>query len=134
MGLSTYLANAWLNHTFGKGAYSVPAHIYVGLSLADPTADGSGVSEPSGGSYARIEMDAADWTESSAGSIENAVAVAFATPTGDWGDISHVFLADASSGGNILVSAPLPAVVEVIDGSTPPTFAAGALPFSLPWE
>lgn len=134
MGVATYLVNAWLNHLFGKVAFSTPAHIYVGLSLTDPTADGSGVSEPSDGSYARVETDAADWTEATARVCSNANAVVFLAPTGDWGDVAYAFLADASSGGNILVSAALPAPVEIINGSTAPTFEAGNLPFELPWE
>jgi hypothetical protein len=133
MGLSTYLANAWLNHLFGKATFTAPAHIYVFLSKADPTADGSGLLEPSSGSYARVETDASDWTEAADGGIENAAAIVFPTPTADWGDLTHAGLADASSGGNVLVSAALPGSVEVINGSTAPTFEAGNLPFSVPW-
>lgn len=134
MGTSTYLAHAWLNHLFGKAAFSAPAHIYVGLSLTDPGAGGSGLDEPVGGSYTRVETEASDWTEAAARAIENASTIAFPTPSGTWGAVAYVFLADVSSGGNILVSAALPGAVEIINGSTPPTFEAGSLPFTLPWE
>jgi hypothetical protein len=134
MGVQTYLANAWLDDLFGKAPFTPPAHIYLGLSLTDPLADGSGLDEPAGGSYERVETDAADWTAASARAIENAVAVAFATPSGNWGDVAYAFLADAISGGHLLVSGALPAPVEVTDGSSAPTFEAGSLPFTLPWE
>lgn len=131
MPLCDYLANAWLDDLFGIAAYTPPANIYVGLSTADPGADGLGVSEPSGGSYARVSTSSSDWTAAASRQVANANDIAFATPTGSWGDITYVFLADAASGGNILVSAALPGAVEIIDGSTPPTFVAGNLVFSI---
>ena len=58
-GFSDYWENKILDHIFGKGSYTPPT-IYVGLSTADPTDDGSGLAEPSGNGYARKQTSASD--------------------------------------------------------------------------
>jgi len=109
------LANAVLDHVFGRGAYSPPT-IYVGLSTADPGADGSGLAEPTGGGYARAATTAATWADAEDGQIVNAAAVVMPLAVGDWGLISHVAVFDAAEGGDLLAWGPLDAAVNIVGG------------------
>lgn len=125
MSFSDYWENKVLNHFFGKESYTAPEHIYVGLSLADPGDDGSGVSEPTHESYARVETDPSDWTVASGGVIKNAVDLTFPVPTGDWGTVTHGILFDAASGGNFLAYGSFPVPIEILAGPDAPLFIAG---------
>ncbi len=107
---SNYLENKFLNHVFGCGArnvYTPPSNIYVALSTADPTDDGSGLAEPSGGSYARISTDENDWDVAVSGALSNVADILSPQATASWGTITHIALFDAASGGNMLAHGPL---------------------------
>ena len=123
--MSDYLEDAVLNHIFGKSSYTPPT-IYVGLSTADPLDDGSGLAEPSGGSYARVATSASDWTTASGGSISNANEITFPQATGDWGTITHFALFDAATGGNMLYHGALTTSKNPTAGDTA-SFAPGDL-------
>lgn len=126
---SDYWENEVLDHLFGKGNYSPPT-IYVGLSSTDPTDSGAGLSEPSGGSYARVATAAGDWTAAADGALENANAITFDTPTGDWGLIAYFALFDALSGGNMLAQSALTDSYEIM-ADVPVYFQAGELVVTL---
>ena len=89
-----------LDHVLKTGAWSVPANIYVALSTADPLDDGSGIAEPSGGSYARVVMNA--WDAAASRATENTNKITFPQATGNWGTITHWAIFDAITGGNFL--------------------------------
>ena len=127
MSFSDYWEAALLNHAFGKGNYTPPVHIYVGLSKADPLDDGSGLFEPVGGDYARVETDPADWTAWAAGLIANATDITFPVATGDWGTITHGCLFNAASGGNLLASGALSVPMAILAGPDAPVVAANNL-------
>jgi len=118
-----------LDHVFGKGAYTPPT-IFVALSTADPTDDASGIAEPSGGSYARVETAAADWDVSSGGATANANAVTFPAATASWGTCTHFALYDASTGGNMLAHGSLGTSKSITTGDTA-EFAVGDLDVTL---
>jgi hypothetical protein len=103
---SDYLENELLDHVFGNGSYTPPT-IYVALSTTNPLDDGSGLAEPSGNGYARVQTTATDWSTASSGSIDNAAAIEFSEATGSWGAITHFALMDTASGGNMLVHGAL---------------------------
>ena len=126
---SNYLENELLDHVFGKGSYTPPT-IYVALSTANPLDDGSGLSEPSGNGYSRVQTSGTDWNAASGGSIDNAGEITFAEATGSWGTITHFALMDAASGGNMLVHGALGASKSIGSGDTA-KFAAGDLDVSL---
>ena len=109
------LANAMLDHVFGRGAYSPPT-IYVGVSTADPGADGSALAEPTGGGYARAATAGATWADAEDGQIANAAVVTMPLAVSDWGLVSHVAIFDAAEGGNLLAWGPLDAAVSVSGG------------------
>jgi len=96
---STALENLILDHIFNTSAFTVPeAAPKVALSTADPTEDGSGLSEPGGGGYARVQTAAADWSAASVGSLHNDNAISFGTATASWGTLSHFALYGSASG------------------------------------
>ena len=99
--VSTYLANAILNHVLKGTAYSQPTNLYLALSTANPTVDGSGLAEPSGGSYARKQINTA-FDTAAARAVTTDTQIDFVTATGSWGTITHWAIYDASSAGNML--------------------------------
>ncbi len=124
IGKTDYLENALLNHQVGKTAYTMPT-VRVGLFTAAPS-DAGGGTEVTGGSYARKATVGADWTAASAGSLNNAAAITFITPTGTWGLVTHFGLFDAASGGNLLRWAALTTPKTIVSGD-PVSFPIAAL-------
>lgn len=104
----------------------------------------SGFAEVSGGSYARVKVEAGsypaltDWagtqaagsTTASTGTSQttsNNNAINFASPTASWGQIGCALLWDQSSGGNLIEVAVLTTPKTVNNGDPAPSYAAGAL-------
>jgi hypothetical protein len=128
-GFSDYWENKILDHIFGKDSYTPPT-IYVGLSTAEPTDDGSGLGEPSGNGYARVQTSASDWNAASNGSLDNASNITFAQATGNWGTITHFALFDAATAGNMLAHGFLSQSKSINELDTA-MFEAGDLEISL---
>ena len=126
---SNYWENKILDHIFGKANYNPPT-IYVGLSTTDPTDDGSGLSEPGGSGYARVQTSAGDWSAASAGALSNANAITFGQATGNWGTATHFALFDAATAGNILTHGSL-SQAKTIGSADTARFAAGDLVVAL---
>jgi len=126
---SDYWENKILDHIFGKTSYT-PATIYVGLSTADPLDDASGLAEPSGNGYARVQTAASDWNVATNGTVDNANDITFPEATGSWGTITHFALFDAATGGNILAHGALSASKTIGSGDTA-KFDVGGLDVSL---
>jgi hypothetical protein len=134
MSFSNFWEKEILDHLFGKGSYTPPT-IYVALSTADPTDDGSGMAEPSGNGYARKQTAAGDWNVAVTGGdgkglIDNANDLTFPEATGSWGTITHFALYDAASGGNFCCHGVLSASKPIGSGDTA-KFAAGELDVTL---
>lgn len=140
--MSDYLENKLIDHIFRNTAYSVPTTVYVGLLTAAPSDSGGGT-EVTGGSYARVQVgpSVSAWNNTQAsgttassgtgGQTANSATITFATPTANWGVITHFGIYDASSGGNLLFWGALTASKTVNNGDAAPTFAAGALTVTL---
>jgi len=128
-GFSDYWENKILDHIFGKSSYTPPT-IYVGLSTADPTDDGSGLAEPSGNAYTRAQTSACDWNTASNGSLNNAGDITFAQATGNWGTITHFVMFDAATAGNMLAHGVLSQSKSISESDTA-RFEAGDLDISL---
>jgi hypothetical protein len=125
--LSNFLELEILDQLFGGASYTFPATLYFGLSTADPTEDASGNAEPGGGSYARKSVTAnqTNFPAASSGSIDNGVAIEFATATASWGTITHGTIWDAATVGNMLAHWDLTASKTVDNGDTV-SYAIGA--------
>ncbi|KOP64356.1 hypothetical protein AMS62_03100 [Bacillus sp. FJAT-18019] len=116
MNMSNYLASALLNQVFRNTAYTRPSKVYLALYTSNPTAADTG-QEVTGGSYARQEITfGAPTTESyqqyhpSTGqqvtvqkrTIKNSADIVMPTASGDWGQVTHIGIRDAATGGNLL--------------------------------
>lgn len=125
-GKSDYLENKILDHVLRNVAYTPPATVYAGLYTSPPT-DAGGGTEVSGNGYNR---KAIAFAAASGGVTSNTSVITFDAPSpAAWGDISHVGLFDAASGGNLLYWAPL-AVVRTTSIGEPPFFAASSFTVS----
>lgn len=102
-GLVDSKENEVLDELLGN-ATLMPNPVYIGLMTAEPNDDGTGVVEPSGGSYSRVSVanTLVEWPAASGGSKANANIISFPTATAGWGDITHYGIFDALSGGNLL--------------------------------
>ena len=135
-GFSDYLEKKLLDHVFGGATYTPPETLYFGLAKAAITdsTTGTTVTEPSGGSYARVAVTnnttnfpAASGTTATK---KNATVINFPEATASWGTVTHFFIADAATGGNILAYAALDAS-KTIDAGDLPRFNANALTITL---
>lgn len=140
--MTNYLENQIIDWLFREGTYTPPATWYAALFIGGPLSDdaGNGITEVTGGDYARVGIDgtAAKWdrtnrdnsgsaSSGTTGSTANRVTITYATPTADWGLITHMGLFDASTGGNLLLVEPLISPREVLNGDVAPKFVAGSL-------
>lgn len=137
-----YLENKIIDWLFRGQSFTPPATLYFGLLTVNTDDDGSPLTEVTGGSYARVAVTAslanfagtqsAGSTSASAGTsgtTSNNGAITFPSPTANWGTIVGVFLADASSGGNMLMYGSLTVSKTVNSGDAAPSFAAAAFTY-----
>jgi hypothetical protein len=132
MSFFNYLENAVLDHIVGKTTYALPT-TYIGLSSTTPAEDGTNVTEPSTGSYARVSTAGADWNAASAGATSNANAITFAQATADWvagADLTYLVAYDAVTSGNPLFYGALTVAKPVLNGDTA-SFPAGDIDITL---
>lgn len=111
------------------------ATVYFGLSTTAPNPDGTNVTEPSGGSYARVNhpLTTSYMGVPSGGSptsCANTFAVTFPTATGGWGTVSHWVAYTASTGGTFVYYGQLDSS-ELITTGLQPQFAVGDLVFTI---
>lgn len=133
-GFSNYLEDELLDHVFGNAAFTAPTTVYVALAdttITDSTT-GTTISEPSGGSYARVSVtnNKTNFSASSGGSVQNDTAITFTQATGSWGTVTDFAIIDAASNGNILAYGALTASKAVGSGDTV-SFAVGDLTITL---
>ena len=128
-GFSDYWQDRILNHLFGKADYAPPT-VHVALSTADPLDDASGLAEPLGNGYARVELSASDWNTATSGSLSNTGDIIFPKATGSWGTITHFALFDAATGGNMLAHGALNQP-KIVESTYTGIFDAGDLNISL---
>jgi len=119
---------------FGSGAttYS-PATWYFALFTVAPNDDGTGGTEVSGGSYARVAKTnnttnfPAATTVSGETRKTNGTAITWPTPTANWGEVTHYGIFTAASGGLPEYSNPLDSPITIRSGNTPIEFDIGSL-------
>jgi len=132
MSFGDYLENEVLDHIFGGADYARPATLYVALSTANPGEDGSGLAEPSGGSYARVAVtnNATNFPAAAGGSKSNGSDLTFPEATAAWGTITYFAIFDAASGGNMLLYGALSSS-KVVDIGDTLKFVTGDLTITL---
>ena len=133
MSFTDFLENEILDHVLGGADYTRPASVYVGLSTTTPNDDATNITEPPGGNaYARVTLtnNATSWPAATGGLKENGVNVTFPTATGSWGTVTHFFIADAPSGGNVLMIGAL-TTSKTIDNGDTAQFSVGDIDVTL---
>ena len=120
---TTYLENKILSFIFKNyaGSFATPGDsIYVGLATAVSDAEAGSLTEATFGSYARQQVTAANWTLASASTnqqtVVNAANIEFPASSGTSNTVTHAFLVDAASSGNILFVGALDASKTIATG------------------
>ncbi len=140
MSMANRTAQALLNSLFGKtsnfGALATAPTIYVGLSSTTPAEDGTNITEPSGGAYARQLVAAANWNAATLADpsvLDNSAKVTFPKATADWlagANLTHFVVFDAATAGNFLIAGALTTAKPVLQDDTA-EFAIGDINFDL---
>ena len=119
---TTFLENKILNLLFknNAGSFSTPGdNIYVGLATAVSSAEGGSVTEATFTNYARQQNAASTWTVPSASTdaqIATTTQIEFPASGGTNNTITHVFIASASSSGDIYFIGALDASKVIASG------------------
>lgn len=131
MSLTQAYASAIMDHILGGPDLTRAATVYAALFTAAP-GGGSAGTEVSGGSYARVAItnNATNWPAATNGLKSNGATITFPTATADWGTVVTVGIFDASSGGNLLMTATLSPSQAVPTGVTV-SFAVGELDLTM---
>lgn len=102
MNVSNYLAIALLNQVFRNTNYTRPTTLYIALYTSNPTAADTG-QEVTGGAYTR---QAVVFTPPAAiggvQTIKNSAEIPYPVATATWGQLTHLGIRDAVTGGNLL--------------------------------
>jgi hypothetical protein len=129
VGASDLRERLMADSQLGGGATTwAPATWYLGLSTTAPNEDGTGFTEPVGGSYARVAItnNSTNWpaatTSAGVTTKKNGAKFTFPNPTGTWGLLGWWGLFTASSGGTPEWSNPLDTPITVQSGNTPVEF------------
>ena len=121
---TNYLERRILHYIFKNNSLSFSSpgdSLYVGLATAVSAAETGSLTEANFTNYVRKQVTAANWTTIGADSTDtqtakNAANIEFPASGGTNNTISHVFVADASTGGNILFVGALDVSKLIADG------------------
>lgn len=102
--ISTYLKNKIQDYLFCGVAFTPPTKYYIALSTTEPAENGTNVTEPSGGNYARIAMTkgTTDFANAVNGVVKNKTTLLSNESTASWGNLPYFAIYDAPTGGNLL--------------------------------
>lgn len=134
--LSDADAHDMLDSRFGAGAAAptnAPADYWVALSSTKPNDDGTGITEPAGNGYARLQVpnDAVNFPAAAARAKANGVVWQFAEATAGWGVVGWFALMDDPAAGAMRAWGHLPQSVDVPTGNAP-LFPVGACTINAP--
>lgn len=107
----------------------------VALSTTEPqvndaaTSGLDNVTEPTGGSYARITLTGANWSAAADRAKSTSSNITFPAPTADWGSIGWVVL---YAGTRAIFFAPLAEIVDVTAYGDQINIPAGTLSLAAP--
>ena len=125
---TTYLENKLLSFIFknNAGSFATPGNsIYVGLATAVSDAEAGTLTEVNtstqDANYTRQQVNAAGWTLASSSTdqqtVTNAANIEYSASSGVASyTVTHAFIADASTGGNILFVGALDASKTIASG------------------
>lgn len=143
LALTNYAQNRIIDNLLRGQANAFPATFYIGLFTGAPTQAGGGT-EVSGGSYARVAVASSlvDWagtqgagttvaSSGTSGATSNNTVLTYPAPTANWGTIVAEGFFDAPTGGNMWIQGPLTTSKTVNSGDAAPSYAVGALTYTL---
>lgn len=136
-GLTDSVEAALIGFVMGKGGYTPNASNWIGLSSTTPADAGTGATEPSGGSYARVQTQGTTatgvaWstpTGTAPAYVENSAVITFPAATADWVSGANLVafgLWTASSAGTLTLFGSLTTPKPCLNGDTC-SFAAAAI-------
>ncbi len=101
-------SNYWLNLVAGNvwkadTSTPLPEKFYLGVSSKHPNKDGTGVEEPSGGGYARIELTGLKKGVED-GTVTNSAELRLPQSLSDWGVMTDWVIFDAQTEGHFLTA------------------------------
>lgn len=129
--LSDFAEDEFNDHYLLVSAMVQPAGLFMALSTADPTDDGSGIAEPVGNGYVRVQFET--WNAAAARAASNNGIIQWPVATGSQGTLTHWAMFDAITGGNMLFHGDLTSSVvintgnrfEIPDATLLPTVSTG---------
>ena len=126
--LSDHAENLLLNFLMTTGTATRPTNWYLALFTAAPN-DAGGGTECSGNGYSRqtVAWDAASGT---GGTTSNSGTVTFTASGGNFGNVTHIGIFDASSGGNLIWHGAMAAAKQVNSGDSI-QFATGSIDLTI---
>jgi len=120
---TTYLEHEILQFLFKNNteSFASPGNsIYVGLATAVSDPEAGSLTEATFTNYARVQVPASGWTvpavSTDTQTATNAANVEFAASGGTSNTITHAFIVDAASSGNILFIGALDASKTIASG------------------
>ena len=120
---TTYLEHAVLDFIFKNNSESFTSpgdSIYIGLATAVSNPEAGTLTEATFTNYARQQVTAANWTVPVVGTdtqtATNAANIEYPASGGTSNTITHAFIADALSSGNILFIGALDASKTIASG------------------
>ena len=122
--MTNYFESGILNQVFRGISLTLPSTgVYIGLTSGVPTEADSASDELSGNAYARVHVPTGNWTQPATDGngqkTENNAAIDFPTAAGgNWGYASGVIIADALTGGNILMKGSLTTPRNILEGDS----------------
>jgi hypothetical protein len=126
--LSDHAENLLLNFLMTTGTATRPTNWYLALFTAAPN-DAGGGTECSGNGYSRqtVAWDAASGT---GGTTSNSGNVTFTASGGNFGNVTHIGIFDASTSGNLLWHGAMAAAKQVNAGDSI-QFATGSIDLTI---
>tara|TARA_R100000951_G_C2593279_1_gene165751 strand:- start:409 stop:801 length:393 start_codon:yes stop_codon:yes gene_type:complete len=126
--LSDHAENLLLNFLMTTGTATRPTNWYLALYTAAPN-DAGGGTECSGNGYSRqsVSWDAASGT---GGTTSNSGPVTFTASGGNFGNVTHIGIHDASTSGNLLWHGAMAAAKQVNAGDSI-QFATGSIDLTI---
>lgn len=114
--MSNYMEEAVVNQ-FLRGQTAVtPSAVYLALYISDPTDNDTGT-EVTGAGYTRVQISFSAPTQSGGKAVtQNANKIDFAAAGGPWGNITHIGVRTAATGGSLLCYAPMDIAKSVNTG------------------
>jgi len=124
--------NQILDFNFGNVSYTPASSYWLALSTTSINQDSTGITEPSGGGYSRVQIpnNKVSFTSSSNSTLSNAIEFTFPEATTDWNTITHFALFDAQTSGTMKVYGQLTSS-RIVQSGTVLVLSASALQISI---